>query len=89
MGFVGRRIRAHSRLHEKIDKNILSYLVWAEAAPKNPSYASNNGAIYRREDAALLKVPRNVSGVFEIPDGVKKVGDRAFWCRRDGIIRTW
>ncbi|WP_160637410.1 hypothetical protein [Pseudoflavonifractor sp. 60] len=43
-------------------------------APKNPAYACHNGAIYRREDAAL----QNVSGVFEIPEGVKKVGENAF-----------
>ena len=64
---------------KKIDKDILSYLDWAEVAPKNPAYACHNGAIYRREDAAL----QNVSGVFEIPEGVKKVGDKAFWCRRE------
>ena len=41
------------------------------------------GVIYRREDAALLKVPQNVSGVFEIPEGVTKIGDYAFgYCPR-------
>lgn len=67
---------------KELDQETIQSLTWAEAAPDHPTYASHNGALYRRQDGALLRAPREFSGVFQIPAGVRRVADYAFWCCR-------
>lgn len=45
----------------------------------NPSYASKDGVLYDKNKTELLYVPSTQRGVFSVPDGVTKIGERAFY----------
>ena len=47
-------------------------------ASVNARYCSVNGALLSKDKTELLQVPAGVSGVYEIPDGVGRIGVSAF-----------
>lgn len=54
-----------------------------EVAEDHPVYASKNGCLFRKTDGILLTAPKDLTGVVEIPEGVKKIGAKLFWCNRE------
>ena len=46
---------------------------------KNPYYSSDNrGVLFDKKKTQLIKVPKTISGSYEIPDGVTAIGDSTF-----------
>ena len=44
-----------------------------EIAPENPVYSSREGAVYNKEQDALILCPEGKNGVFVVPDGVTRI----------------
>ena len=68
---------------EKIDKWALrsSYLTAINVDEKNPKYSSKDGIIYNKTQTTLLRFPRYKckDNTYIIDDGVKKIGNYAFF----------
>lgn len=52
------------------------YAITVESSSK--SYYSNNGVLYTKDGQTLVHCPGGKSSTFEIPNGVKKIGNYAF-----------
>ena len=50
-----------------------------EVAPGNPKYKSIDGVVYDKSGETIVAVPAGRTGTFEIPAGVKAIGDCAFY----------
>lgn len=53
-----------------------------EIDSQNPNFMSENGAIYTKDKTKIIAFVNNVVTRFEIPEGVKEIGDTAFSCRQ-------
>lgn len=52
-------------------------------SPDNPVFASIDGVLYNKQDKILFKYPDSHGADYSIPDGIKGVGDNAFF---DSVI---
>lgn len=48
--------------------------------PENPYYTAYENALFSKDMTTLLQFPDGRSGAYTIPNTVKTVGQRAFWC---------
>lgn len=55
---------------DRIDKYTVS--------PENPFFRSENGVIYSKDMTVLVRAPRVVPSVFDVPESVRKIADNAF-----------
>lgn len=55
-----------------------SYLSQIEVDPANPVFASEDGVLFDKARATILRFPPRKSGSYEIPDGVTGLGAGAF-----------
>ena len=56
-----------------------SSLKYIDVDPDNPNISSIDGVLYNKAGTTLLAFPNGVGGSFSIPDGVKSVGQSAFY----------
>lgn len=48
-------------------------------SPKNPYYCSVNGVMYSKDGSTVIKCPEGMEGAYCIPEGVKIIGEKAFY----------
>ena len=48
-------------------------------SPENPYYCSINGVMYSKDGSAIIKCPDGMEGAYSIPEGVKTIGEEAFY----------
>ena len=51
-----------------------------QVAPSNPYYCSVNGVLFSKDKTTLVTCPCGRRGEYAIPDGVKTIGNSAFFC---------
>lgn len=49
-----------------------------EVAPDSNYFTSINGVLYTKDKQTLVKFPEGLSGVYKVPNGVKRIGELAF-----------
>jgi hypothetical protein len=49
-----------------------------EVAPDSNYFTSINGVLYTKDKQTLVKFPEGLSGVYEVSNGVKRIGELAF-----------
>ena len=49
-----------------------------EVDPENPSYSSDGGVLFNKEQTTLVQVPSGLTGTYAIPSGVTSIGVQAF-----------
>ncbi len=48
-------------------------------SPENPNYCSINGVMYSKDCSSVIKCPEGMVGEYSIPEGVKTIGEKAFY----------
>ena len=56
-----------------------SRLNWISVNEGNPAYASEEGVLFTRDKRVIVHCPRREQGMYAIPDGVKSIGNYAFY----------
>ncbi len=91
---IGRRVFANDSEHyytcdqlvigkklKKIDTEAFCDLCTLayEVNEKNPAFSSKDGCLLSKDGAKLIQVPRELSGIFHVPEGVTDIGECAFY----------
>ena len=50
-----------------------------ETAPGEGAYVADDGVLFTRDRAVLVLYPRGRTGGYRVPDGVRAIGERAFF----------
>ena len=59
-----------------------------KVANDNPSFSSENGALFDKNKTTLLSRPNTYNNVYKVPDGVTRIAENAFFVSRIELVDT-